>query len=554
MGENNLSKEVPEKFKKVAEERDQYLKETQENPIAYQQLKNQLIDARMKALTRKNERSEADEKDNADKGKSHFQTLDEEDVANVLMDVCHFVMFHHGDNARIATYDVEQGIYTYNVSRLRIYISYVAPKFNKAKADNVIYHLTNKIGEQPAVKVFRDPKMIPVGNGIYNPSEHVLYPYAPNKFIVNKIQTSLPWKQYDGTLTIKRVTHPVNVPEVKSPIINNLDGTKWDFDSWLATIANQDKEIVKLLWQVLAVTCNASRQTDKAIFLLGKSEGNNGKGTFQTLVENLVGETNYATLKISQFSGRFSLENIVGKSVVIGDDNPTNVIIHDKSNFNSIVTNDPVTIEPKGEKSFTAKLNITTIQSCNALPRFADDGGVYRRMIVVPFNADFNGQKENKAIKQRYLANRTVLQYVLYKALENGDFEDYFIPKAAKRALEKYEHTNNPVYSFIDDVWKSYDGHDGLDRIERLPIDYLYNVWKNYQRDNGYHEIGKNTFNQKVLNRVNKICDDNYILEHCKVRKSDAEMIIDKKYDQYCYGIESKHLTNVAKTCLKKSK
>ena len=127
MGENNLSKEVPEKFKKVAEERDQYLKETQENPIAYQQLKNQLIDARMKALTRKNERSEADEKDNADKGKSHFQTLDEEDVANVLMDVCHFVMFHHGDNARIATYDVEQGIYTYNVSRLRIYISYVAP-------------------------------------------------------------------------------------------------------------------------------------------------------------------------------------------------------------------------------------------------------------------------------------------------------------------------------------------------------------------------------------------------------------------------------------------
>lgn len=542
-------KDILDDLQKLADARDQYLQEAAENPITYQQIKEKLISAREDALEKKNANIEDDTKK---------KKLDPYDVARILVDVCSFVMFFHGSKARLATYDVESGIYTYDDSRLRIYISYVAPRFNKSAADTVIYHLTNMIGAQPAAKPFSDPKYVPVGNGIYEPATHTLYPYKPTKFVINKIQTSLPWEE-GGKLTIKRVTHPVLVPEIKSPRLSNIDGTKWEFDSWLMTIANNDKEIYDLLWQVLAVVCNSNRQMGKAIFLLGNSTGtgNNGKGTFQKLVENLVGDANYETLKVNQFSDRFALEKLVGKSVVIGDDNPTNVMIKDKSNFNSIVTNDPVTVEPKGEKAFTTTLNITTIQSCNAMPRFADDGGVYRRMIIVPFNADFNGMKENKAIKEKYLATKDVLQYVLYKALDLGDFEHYSIPRAAKKALSQYEHNNNPVSSFIDDVWKSYDGHDGLDRIERLPMPYLYKVWKEYAKDNGYHDMGKNTFNQKALTRINEIGKTkgiHFTTKHKKIRKLDAEMILAERNKQYRYVGENEFPPGKTVDCLEKEK
>lgn len=521
-------------------------------PITYQGLKSKLIKARMDFLKPKDNEDKNDSENNDKPAKPKLDTYD---VAKILYANCHFCMFKHGSNARLATYDVEKGIYTYDYSRLRIYISYVAPRFGKSTADTVIYHLINMVGAEPVVKRFSDPELVPVGNGIYEPKTNTLYPFSSSHFITSKIQTCLPYRNLQGKLTIARSTSPVTIEKLESPKITNINGSVWDFDSWLMTIADNDAEIYKLLWQVIVVACNTNIQMNQAIFLLGKSLGNNGKGTFQALIQNMVGEDNYAMKKINQFQKRFALDDLVGKSVVIGDDNPTNVVIDDKSDFNSIVTNDPVSVEPKGEKAYTTKLNLTVIQSCNAMPRFKDDGGVYRRMVIVPFNADFNGQKENKAIKNNYLANRTVLQYVLYHALNQKSFESYSVPAAAIEALEKYEHVNNPISSFIDDVFENKDGYIGLKDIERLPMDYLYGVWKTYAKENNYHDVGRNTFNQRTLDRVKQLHpNDEYNLKREKLRREDCEKIKKHQSDDYCYTGTKNFTYGKTKTCLEKLK
>lgn len=75
--------------------------------------------------------------------------------------------------------------------------------------------------------------------------------------------------------------------------------------------------------------------------------GNDGKGTFQQLISNLVGLKNVAPLKLNQFSERFGLAIIEGKTVIIGDDVQAGIYVDESSNFNSVVTGEPVSIEKK---------------------------------------------------------------------------------------------------------------------------------------------------------------------------------------------------------------
>lgn len=83
----------------------------------------------------------------------------------------------------------------------------------------------------------------------------------------------------------------------------------------------------------------------KSNILVGN--GNNGKGTFQELLSNVIGYSNIASLKVNEFDERFKLSVLEGKTAVIGDDVPVGVYVDDSSNFKSVVTGDPVLVEFK---------------------------------------------------------------------------------------------------------------------------------------------------------------------------------------------------------------
>ena len=80
--------------------------------------------------------------------------------------------------------------------------------------------------------------------------------------------------------------------------------------------------------------------------------GGTGKGTFQTLLENLVGSENIASFKIDATVGRFETSILIGKSVVIGDDVQKDVVIKDTSIVFSLATGDPIRIEDKNNDQY----------------------------------------------------------------------------------------------------------------------------------------------------------------------------------------------------------
>src|SRR5699024_12108024 len=71
--------------------------------------------------------------------------------------------------------------------------------------------------------------------------------------------------------------------------------------------------------------------------------------------------------------------------------------------------------------------------STNGMPKIHNKtGGTYRRILIVPFNAKFDVSSDNRAIKDDYIKQRELLEYVLHKAI-HMDFESFTEPRSEER-------------------------------------------------------------------------------------------------------------------------
>ena len=355
------------------------------------------------------------------------------------------------DKAILAFYDVDRGIY--EASEILRYKLYKALdfRFSPQQWTKIDMMLKTEVRLKTQSEA---PHLIPVGNGIYNNLQGKLLEFSPQYIFMSKIKTN-----YN--------------PDAKKPIINNFD-----FDDWLNSIACNDKEVVTLLWQVINEAINPNRTRDKIGFLIG--DGANGKGTFQRLLENLIGKENVSSLKPPDFADRFSKEGLIGKVCNIGDD-ISSAYIDEISPLMSIATGDSILIEAKGKSVISANLKLFCLFSGNAMPNVRNKSeGWYRRLLIIPFNADFKDAKNDPRIKEEYLANPQLLEYVLKKSIEM-DFNHFIEPRAVKSMINEYKVDNDFYRSFVIEVFEDRQ----LERFKQLPNKYLKYLLQEYMRENG---------------------------------------------------------------------
>lgn len=388
--------------------------------------------------------------------------------AYLLSEQIPFILFDMEENTKLAMYLPNEGIYTRNEDHIKRIISWLEPHHNEQKAKEIIYHIKNQANVKEKTNVRH---LIPVKNGVFNLKTKKLEPFSPEYVFTTKINTDY-----------------VENPE--KPVI---DG--WDIEEWLEEIACNDSEIKHLLWQVINDSLNGNYTRKKAIFL--KGFGNNGKGTFQELLTNLIGSHNVASLKVNEFDKPFRLSVLEGKTAVIGDDVQAGVYVDESSNFNSVATGDRVSVEFKNKQPYETYFRCTVIQSTNEMPRFKNKTeGTLRRVLIVPFNADFNGKKENFKIKEEYIKDEKVLQYVLYKAI-NMDFERFDIPKASQLELETFKADNDPVYEFKVNVFDEWNA-------PKIPKYMVYGFYKHFCEVNGYKPLSERKFHKELKMHLGK--------------------------------------------------
>lgn len=344
-----------------------------------------------------------------------------------------------GQKAPLYYYDPDKGIWLEDNEFLQDLISVIYPEVTEKKAFDILY----KIARQSTLRKIQSNYTV-IGDKLYNSETEEFEELTPSVIVTRKIKTG-----YN--------------PEAEEP---NIKG--WKPSKWLAELFDNDQELYNLAIQIIKASITG-RSLKNIFWLYG--EGGTGKGTFQQLLINLVGMENVASLKMTEFDkSRFSTSILLGKTLVIGDDVQKDAIIRDTSNMFSLATGDIMTIEDKGKRPYSLRLNMTIVQSSNGLPRMnGDREAIDRRFKILPFTKVFKG-KPNKAIKDCYINKKEVLEYFTRLALETPT-ED-ITPKKSKEILREYHEENNPVIAFVS----SFFTEDLTS--EFLPNSFVFHNWK----------------------------------------------------------------------------
>ena len=402
------------------------------------------------------------------------------------------------DTSIIYSYNFSEGIYTGQEAYINRAIAKLEYRFDPRKYTQVHKFLKTQL---PYMKKLENKNLIAVNNGVFNKVTKKLELFNPNYFITSKLATNYNTSAINNYLNIK--------------------DNYFDVDKWFLSIANGDEELVKVLWEIVNEATNPNHTREKMAILYG--EGNNGKGTFQTMLISLIGIENISTLTPHEFSGEFKLEMLQGKVCNIGDD-ISNKYLDDMSNLMSIVTGDPVAVNRKGKSVITARFKLFNLFSANKLPKVRNKSqGTYRRLLIVPFNADFNGQVQDRRIKDEYLKNSTILEYILYTAL-HLDFEKFSNPRATERMLEEYKEDNDYIYSFVKDWYI----HRNLPSVGRVPLPLVKSEFYNYLSSNYFDYKITGSFGKDIVTHLNMYYKEDgykYKIERAKIRTDDRREI-----------------------------
>lgn len=385
-------------------------------------------------------------------------------TAKIMYDLLTIIKLDN-QNGLLGVYNTELGIYETNENFFHRLIYWLEPTYSQARSKEVLFKLeTLSEVKQQTTKLY----LIPVANGIFNKKTQKLEPFNPKYIFTSTIATK--YNEY-----------------AQSP---NIKG--WNVDNWIKDLMSDDDELVQLLWQIISASTNGNYSYRKGAWLVGK--GNDGKGTFQSLIMNLIGRENVASVKAEQFSERFALSQVVGKTCIIGDDSQVSYL-DNAGNYFSVVTGDPVPVEAKGKQPTLAIFNKMIIQSTNFLPKFRNkSNGTYRRLLIVPFNKSFTSDNDDWKIKDDYIKRPEVLEYVLKKAL-SLNFERFIEPKATQELLEEFKISNDTVLAFVSSDFQEFVS----DFLPTTFITAYYQAWCELE---GVRPFSKREFELKLPEQI----------------------------------------------------
>lgn len=315
-----------------------------------------------------------------------------------------------------------------------------------------------------------NPHKVAVQNGIFDWDTKELEPFSHEYVTLNKMNV-------------------ICDLDMEEPQIIMPDGEVWTPREWLKSLSD-DEDVRQLMLDMLTAAVFSGCKWDK-IFLLYSSLGNNGKGTFLVLIENMLGEQNCAHIALEEYSQSELMLEAMGKKAIISHESDVGKFITSAKDLKSTGTQDSITCKRKYKSVITFKPTSFAAHAINDLPRFKDkSGGLNRRFAIVPFDKCFNGV-EREYIREDYLKRPEVLSYFFKMAVENRkpNFK-HDLPEASLALLDEFKEVNNPLYVFYKECVCEYEAWD------MYPFQFIfahYKAWfaKNY--DSGTN-LGRTTF------------------------------------------------------------
>lgn len=231
-------------------------------------------------------------------------------------------------------------------------------------------------------------------------------------------------------------------------------------DLWLDalnTIFCQDQALIDYVQQIVGMAAVGRVYMEAMIIAYG--EGSNGKSTFWNTIARVLGT----------YSGNMSADALTvgckrnvkpelaaakGKRLIIAAELEEGMRLN-TSVIKQLCSTDEIFAEKKYKDPFSFTPSHTLVLYTNHLPKVgAMDSGIWRRLIVIPFNAKIEGKSDVKNYSEHLLevSGPYIMKWIIAgakKAIENRFHLEK--PKVVQDAINKYKSDNDWLSHFFND-------------------------------------------------------------------------------------------------------
>ena len=256
------------------------------------------------------------------------------------------------------------------------------------------------------------------------------------------------------------------------------------FEQFLDEVMEGDAERKLVLQEMTGYLLTAETTIATAFFLYGA--GANGKSLFLDILTLLIGRGNVSNLSLQDLEDSFKRYALVNKNVNIATENEISSKGFNSQYFKAIVSGDAIQVEKKYQDSFSYTPTAKLVFAVNNLPYSPDRShGLYRRILILPFNRRFDGRQADKHLKQKLQAELPgILNWALagLKRLREQDYE-FSSSEVIEKAVSGYKQDQNPMLNYMAEMLELAEI---TEQVAKARIKEQYQVWC---RRNGLDEV-----------------------------------------------------------------
>ena len=232
-------------------------------------------------------------------------------------------------------------------------------------------------------------------------------------------------------------------------------------------------------------------------FLLCVGDGANGKGVFFDTITAALGMKNVSNVPLGRFEHPAALFGTYHKMVNMSNESADNITGDAESILKEYVAADKMLWEQKYKDAFfdypTAKLMFAT----NELPHIKDaTDGVWRRMMLIPFDAQFKGDDQNPNLAAELRCPKE-LAGILNWMIEGAEMlvknNGFVKPKRCDDAISQYRDESNSARLFLKDQLE-----EDASKQVAIPCTWLHQQYQIWCKANGFKHFNNVRFGKVI--------------------------------------------------------
>ncbi|HBC3225639.1 TPA: DUF5906 domain-containing protein [Escherichia coli] len=241
-----------------------------------------------------------------------------------------------------------------------------------------------------ALKVIAEPMgepsgdLLPFANGVLDMKTGAFSPHSPENWIT---------------------TH--NGIEYTPPLPGeNIRDNAPNFHKWLEHSAGKDPH--KMMRICAALYMIMANRYDWQMFIEVTGDGGGGKSTFTHIASLLAGKQNTVSAEMTSLDDSGGRAQVVGSRLIVLADQPK--YTGEGTGIKKITGGDPVEINPKYEKRFTAVIRAVVLATNNNPMIFTERaGGVSRRRVIFRFDNIVSEAEKDRELPEKIAAETPVI-------------------------------------------------------------------------------------------------------------------------------------------------